>query len=315
MSRFPMSPYPTGWYVVAHSQDVGPGAVLPMTRFGRELVCWRAEGGSVHAMDAHCPHLGAHVGHGGFVRGETVVCPFHHWCFDASGANVDIPYRDTVNKGALLAPWPVHEANGTIMVWYAHDRSAPTWHVPELEESRDDRFVLQVPFEPWRFRSHVQEVMENSVDMAHFRYVHGVEGFGAIEVVEDGPRWTATAEITFGTPRGDVEGHIQNDVWGMGINFNRQLGLSPHVAIASSTPIDADTIEYRYTFHVERSEADGEPTNAARSYMKDYRYQIEQDIPIWEHKVFHDRPGLATGEGPVIQYRRWAAQFYPADVR
>src|SRR4051794_28871342 len=36
--RYPMSPYPTGWYLLAESKDVQPGDVVPLRYFGKELV-------------------------------------------------------------------------------------------------------------------------------------------------------------------------------------------------------------------------------------------------------------------------------------
>ena len=39
--------------------------------------------------------------------------------------------------------------------------------------------------------------------------------------------------------------------------------------------------------------------------------QFTQDVPIWEHKVYRERPILTKVDGPVAQYRRWFRQFYP----
>jgi hypothetical protein len=38
--------------------------------------------------------------------------------------------------------------------------------------------------------------------------------------------------------------------------------------------------------------------------------QLEQDIPIWEHKVYFDRPVLCDGDGPIGLFRKWSRQFY-----
>jgi hypothetical protein len=38
--------------------------------------------------------------------------------------------------------------------------------------------------------------------------------------------------------------------------------------------------------------------------------QLEQDIPIWEHKAYLDRPVLCDGDGPIGLFRRWCRQFY-----
>ena len=38
--------------------------------------------------------------------------------------------------------------------------------------------------------------------------------------------------------------------------------------------------------------------------------QIEQDIPIWENKIYVHPPVLVDGDGPIGLFRRWAKQFY-----
>ncbi len=38
--------------------------------------------------------------------------------------------------------------------------------------------------------------------------------------------------------------------------------------------------------------------------------QLDQDIPIWEHKRYQPSPALAPTEKPITEFRRWAKQFY-----
>ena len=37
---------------------------------------------------------------------------------------------------------------------------------------------------------------------------------------------------------------------------------------------------------------------------------LEQDFPIWENKLYRERPLLCDADGPIHKFRRWAAQFY-----
>src|SRR5689334_23634300 len=47
---------------------------------------------SLHdALPIYCPHLGAHLGIGGTVVGDSIKCPFHAWRFGGDGACVDVP--------------------------------------------------------------------------------------------------------------------------------------------------------------------------------------------------------------------------------
>src|SRR4051794_19961277 len=94
--RFPFTSYPTGWFAVAKCADVPPSGVAPLRYFGRELVLFRTAAGDARVLDAHCPHLGAHLGHGGCVEGESIRCPFHGWRFDGAGACVAVPYATKI---------------------------------------------------------------------------------------------------------------------------------------------------------------------------------------------------------------------------
>ena len=73
---------PNGWFIVARSDELAPGEMRPLYAFGRDLVLFRTEGGEARLLDAHCPHLGAHLAVGGRVEGECIRCPFHGWRFD-----------------------------------------------------------------------------------------------------------------------------------------------------------------------------------------------------------------------------------------
>jgi 3-ketosteroid 9alpha-monooxygenase subunit A len=41
-------------------------------------------------------------------------------------------------------------------------------------------------------------------------------------------------------------------------------------------------------------------------------HQVNQDIPIWENKVYLEEPTLCDGDGPIAKYRKWFKQFYVA---
>ena len=66
--------FPESWYHLAMSSELPPGGVLTRRVCGREVVAFRTVTGSLGVLDAHCPHLGAHLGHGGRVVGEALRC-------------------------------------------------------------------------------------------------------------------------------------------------------------------------------------------------------------------------------------------------
>ncbi len=85
--RYPY-PVPNGWFVVAEATELAPGDVRAMHYFDRDLVVYRAGDGTPRVLDAHCPHLGAHLAVGGRVEDQCLRCPFHGWKFDGASRPV-----------------------------------------------------------------------------------------------------------------------------------------------------------------------------------------------------------------------------------
>lgn len=117
------SPYPNGWFPVLDSDQVGKNEVKPATFCGYELIICRDGEEKASVLDAYCPHLGAHMGHGGTMIKQNsdacVRCPFHGWSFRASdGVCVDVPYEKVPPNGTKVKVWPCVELNGFIYVWH-----------------------------------------------------------------------------------------------------------------------------------------------------------------------------------------------------
>ena len=99
--EFPF-PLPNGWFQVAYSDELAVGEIKRLEYFGTSLVAFRGEDGRACVLDAHCPHLGAHIGHGGQVAGNSIRCPFHAWEFDGSGGCTRIPYAKRIPPRAQI---------------------------------------------------------------------------------------------------------------------------------------------------------------------------------------------------------------------
>src|ERR1044071_9464385 len=79
-----------GWYWAMPSRAIKCGRARPLAFLGREMVVYRGEDGVARALDAYCPHMGAHLGEGK-VEGDGIRCLFHDWKYDAAGRCVEIP--------------------------------------------------------------------------------------------------------------------------------------------------------------------------------------------------------------------------------
>ncbi len=310
--RFPF-PLPRGWFAVAWEDDVAPGAVAPLRAFARDLVLFRMQGGGVAVLDAHCPHLGAHLGCGGTVVDETIRCPFHHWRFAGDGACVEVPYARRVPAAARVRAWPTVERNGLVWVWNGAAGDAPEWEVPLVPEYGDPRWTGWDRLE-WTIRTHNQEVAENTADPAHFAPVHGFPSERRLEVSFEGHRFRSVQRWTYGTReggRGEASLEVDWRGLGIGITRNRFSGdLPDSTVLGTVTPIDAERVHVRFSVCFPRRDGGPPPPAQCRAVLAETDRQMRQDIPIWEAKRFLPVPALCDGDGPVPAFRRWAQQFY-----
>ena len=303
-------PIPQGWFAVAFSNELDPGDVRAVRYFARDLVVFRTESGEAGVFDAHCPHLGAHFGYGGRVEGEALRCPFHGWEFATDGACVAIPYAKRIPPGARAGAWHVCERNGYVFAWYDEAGGEPWYEIPEWEEATSEAWSSPDRYE-WTIAAHHQEIGENGVDSAHFRYVHGTRNVPVTESEEDGAYREAYSPIEMKTPRGEVKGGIRSHMAGMGFAATRFTGICETLELAATTPIDAGTTQIRYAFVQPRVDGKDPVGGVAAAIIKDIVKQTNEDVVIWENKVHQRRPVLCDGDGPIAEFRRWCQQFYP----
>jgi 3-ketosteroid 9alpha-monooxygenase subunit A len=308
--RFPFPRYPSGWFQVAYADEVKAGEVKPITAFGKQLVMFRTESGKVSVLDAYCPHLGAHIGHGGRVKGETVECPFHAWSFGTDGQCAGVPYSAKIPPRSSLNCWPVNEVNGLVMVWHDIDKKPPAWEVPHVPEFSSEDWTTPIRRD-WVIRTHNQETAENVVDKAHFRYLHGTQNMPDSVLEWDAHKIHMVTPTTMKTPMGLVKGQVESHTTGLGFSTTRFTGIVDTLLIGAVLPIDDDDIHLRFTFTVRKIGVADVMSNVAKAFVAEVSRQLEQDKPVWENKVYLDRPLICDGDGPVGQFRRWANQFYP----
>ena len=308
MARFPMPPYPNSWYHVAWCDEVVAGRITRLFFLGREMIAFRGPGGAVHVLDAYCPHMGTHLGVGGCVVAGTVQCPFHGWRFAGDGTCVDVPYARKLPR-ARVHTWPVCEKNGMVFVWHHAAGDPPDGEAPRVVEHESSEWT-RYGRRRWKVRSHGQEMAENSVDVAHFKHLHGSITVPTCEIDVRPESFRVRNELRtrrFGrehTSRLDVTIHNP------GLTVVRVEALVDVTVAATTTPIDEDHVEQRFAFAVRRR---GNPLLrrvVAHAIMLDVARLFEQDAPIWENKRHLRSPVLCDGDGPLYELRKWYAQFY-----
>lgn len=307
---------PSGWFQIGWSDEWELGEVRPLRYFGRDLVSYRGRSGALVVLDAHCPHLGAHLGHGGTVVDDDIECPFHGWRWSAEGVNVDIPYSDRTNTSRTIDGWPVEEASGFAYLWHDAAGSAPWYAPPAVPEATDPGWLGF-----WPDAVHVvsgatvmpQMPLENTVDLAHLKYVHGWETMPTMADIEpDGPSFRSSFSGEIPTKRGVTAFATTAEAHGVGVLVSRLTGLNDTVQIMSTTPVDGDVSDVRFTVIVKQPDGEVNPRLIDAIVHAQTVAEWDKDSRIWEHMRYLDRPALAREEAQNYgAIRRWSRQFYP----
>jgi hypothetical protein len=152
---------------------------------------------------------------------------------------------------------------------------------------------------------------ENGPDYVHLRTVHGAADVPELESWEtDGHMVRLRSRQAFTTPRGATTGRIDVDSYGPGFSIGHFSGIVDTCMVAMATPIDFEHLESHKAYLV-RSVGDAEKTSkVGDALVADLKKQMLEDMVIWEHKVYLERPALADADGPFTKFRKWAAQFY-----
>ncbi|MFC9897687.1 aromatic ring-hydroxylating dioxygenase subunit alpha [Nocardia sp. NPDC127579] len=314
-------PFPTGWFTVAFADEIAPGAVLARTFMGREIVLFRTVSGKLHATEAYCPHLGAHLGRGGRVYGETIECPFHTFRFDGQGTCVFTPYKAaSPPPAARLGILPVCEVFGIALV-YNGAPGKPPW---EIDVPSDDGCWRPLHKRKLELsHSHPQEIAENGVDYGHFTELHGFSTFEVVSPLRfDGPRLRSVCRTTRPTPVvGPIGVEIDIRVDGLGFSvvestldigwkFRQLVLVTPTVGRHQAVHI-ATSVHRRSTSRIVSRFLSPFEWILGRFILELVTIEFHRDRVVWENKKYMAKPALAQGDGPIHKFRRWANQFYP----
>lgn len=320
----PFTMRPTGWFQVAWSAEIPIGGVKPLKYFGQHLVAYRSESGTLTVLDAHCLHLGAHLGYGGKVCGENIACPYHGWEWDGAGANVKIPYMSRPRpSNKRLRSWPVREQHELVLIWNDPAGGAPRWEPPHVFESfasadfpTAESYYPAYPQAIQTYQGeavHPQQTLENVVDSVHFRYVHDAPADPVLLEWEAGEH-TWRSEIGFRSARtGEVAMTTTAILSGVGMAVNIFEGRQNYRLSFCTTPVDDETSDLFLAFWLPRKAGDTSDTipESLQGTIEFLKSSLPDDIAIWVNQVYVERPMFAEQDAkPYSELRQWAKQFY-----
>lgn len=316
---------------MASRKEILEKKLIEKTWMGEKIVAWCDGEGHICVADAYCPHLGADLGpeSGGIVRDGCLVCPFHGFEFDVGGKCVSTPFAPPP-KTARLKLFESREINGIVFAWWGIDGRPSQWSLPEDKELEGKWSELS--FRTLRFPGHPQETTENSVDLAHLRYVHGYDSVYRIEpLIIDGTflkssfhfvrvQNIAGIEIKF-----DVNAKAR--IYGLGYSnvMIHEKSIDMHINFyVLATPIDGNEIDMVLASQVKQIRKPKRtiaglgflPLNLRAGLMNRFillmqKKDVLDDVHIWKEKQYVSQPRLCKSDGEIGRFRRYCKQFYP----
>lgn len=184
-----------GWYPLCPTRELKRGDAKSFVIGYQRLAAFRGEDGTVRALDAFCPHMGADLGNG-TVHGNSLRCYFHQWRFGGDGDLLDVTCGAKPNRQVRLSSYPVEERYGFIWVYAGVKATSPLPACPGLEGQATHARYLGAT----TLYAHHHVMMAGGIDLAHFGSVHGIDFAFELstQVADDG---TALWQLTGAIPK------------------------------------------------------------------------------------------------------------------
>lgn len=167
--------WPQSWYAIAHSRSLKRGQSISGELAGRAWILYRGHSGALHAMNAYCPHMGAHL-RSAHVQEDHLICALH------ARAIRPCPHENPA--------WPCHEQAGLIWLHPPVTDPAPL----PFAQYTDAYHWLHAG--PQRIAADWRAMICNGFDLAHMRVVHQRDIIGTPHFVHQPDR---TLQMTYQT--------------------------------------------------------------------------------------------------------------------
>lgn len=201
------------WYVAAYGREVGR-EILGRTVLDEPIALYRSETGTVVALSDRCVHrrypLSAAPSR---VVGDAVVCGYHGFTYDGSGACVAVPGQARIPRTARVTSYPVVEQDSFVWVFIGDPALAGSTDIPRAPWLADPTWATVSGMEPIRGRWSL--LVDNLMDLSHETYLHA--GYIGTPEVAETPIVTEVDEV------------------------NRVVRVSRHMTDAECPPFYADS--------------------------------------------------------------------------
>jgi len=172
----------SGWYLPVFLSEL-TAQVSPLTIGDRRFVAVR-ENDRVRIFDGSCPHRGAHLGYGGRLDGNCLICPFH---------GKRIVLGDTA-KHWHVPEYEVAQWGDAVFVRLSGDTDGDRGFTRTLKALHDTHPLVAALAQP--IAAAADLITENAFDADHFTTVHKVPKLAGM-VTQPGEAGELTIEGEF----------------------------------------------------------------------------------------------------------------------
>src|SRR5262249_24984522 len=157
----------------------------------------------------------------------------------------------------------------------------------------------------YTIKTHPREIVDNLADRAHFPRVHNteIEDF-SFEV--DGHLATQRVKGKAFLAGGGTDPFSSSTTYhGPGYLLMRMDGVLQNYMLLAHTPIEENLLHLRLGVMLKIVGSRERTLGYVKGYLDNLQKGFEDDMHIWEHKVYRDPPLLCDGDGPIGRLRRW----------
>lgn len=325
-----LPPFPEGWYFVGSRRAILKEKLIQKAWMGEKIVVWCDDKAQICVARSTCPHLGSDLGPGagGKIRDNCLVCPFHGYEYDVTGKCVATPFAPPP-KATRLSVFETRTIDDLVFAWWGNEGRSPQWSLPEDPIMDED--WGEIGYRIMRFPGHPQETTENSVDIAHLRYIHGYDNVHPVgEVSVEGPYlkscfdFKRTRNVIGVKSIYDVS--AVTHVYGFGYSYveirEHSIGMDARLWVLA-TPTEEKHLEMVLASQMRKLRKPkrfiaglrflppGWRTRAMNEIiLTSQKRDVLQDVTIWGRKQYRPRPRLCQSDGEIGKFRRYCGQFY-----
>lgn len=163
---------PNHWYPGAFSDEVGRGRTYETQFWGEDIAIYRAEDGSVHALENRCAHRQIKLTHGS-VEGCNLVCLYHGWAYNPEGALVEMKHDRFGKKLPVVSirSYPTKERYGIVWFFPGDPELAKITPLVEIPYAEGPDRWSSLHF-AYTWKAHHSMVIDNLCNLTHL-WVHG----------------------------------------------------------------------------------------------------------------------------------------------